>query len=78
MVNSQLDGLSQRKLSTSVGGGQDLESPLAERVRAVALIDAMIAAKNKQAVMESRRQLPEDFSARDFDVVRARALSTQI
>jgi len=74
MVNSRLDDLSQKKLSTSASGGHDKEAPIPDWVRAV----AMIAAKNKQAVMESKRQLPEQFSARDFDVVSARALSSQI
>jgi hypothetical protein len=74
MVNLQLDGLSQEKLSTSAGGGHDKEALIPDWIRAV----AMISAKDKQAVMESKRQLPEEFSARDFDVVRARALSSQI
>jgi len=76
MLDSRLDGLSQKKLSTSVSGGQNLESPIPDWVRAV----AMIAAKNKLADLEpgSKQQLPEDFSASDFDVVRARALSSQI
>ncbi|MDH3316741.1 MAG: hypothetical protein OEQ39_23360 [Gammaproteobacteria bacterium] len=39
---------------------------------------AIIAAKNKQAELESKRQLPEEFSAKDFDFVRARTLSSQI
>jgi hypothetical protein len=76
MVDSIVDGLSQEKLSTSASGGQNLESPIAYWVRAA----AMTAAKNKLAELElgSKQQLPEDFSARDFDVVRARALSSQI
>jgi hypothetical protein len=39
---------------------------------------AIIAAMNKQAELKSKRQLPEDFSAKDFDFVRARTLSSQI
>jgi len=38
----------------------------------------MHAAKNKQAVMESKPQLPEDFLATGLDFGRVRALSTQI
>ena len=74
MVNLQLEGLNQETLSMSAGGGHDKEAPIPDWVRAV----AMISATDKQAVMESKRPLPEDFSARDFDVVRARALSSQI
>ena len=39
---------------------------------------AMIAAMNKQADLKSKQQLPEDFSAKNFDFVRARTLSSQI
>jgi hypothetical protein len=38
----------------------------------------IIAAKNKQAELESKQQLPEDFSAKNVDFVRARTLSSQI
>jgi hypothetical protein len=76
MVDSRLDGRSQMKLSAWANGGQNPELPIAYWVRAV----ATIAAKNKLAELEpgSKHQLPEDFSASDFDVVRARALSSQI
>ena len=76
MIDSRLDGLSQEKLGTWASGGQDPELPIAYWVRAV----AMIAAKNKLAELEpgSKQQLPKDFSASDFDIVRARALSSQI
>lgn len=74
MVNPKLDGLRQEKLSMSASGGDNKASPIADWVRAV----AMIAAKNKATVLESKAQLPEEFSATDFDIVRARALSSQI
>ena len=76
MIDSRLDGLSQEKLSTWASDGEAPELPIAYWVRAV----AMIASKNDLAELEPgpERQLPEDFSASDFDVVRARALSSQI
>lgn len=55
-------------------GGHDKVAPIPDWVHAV----AMHAAKNKRAVMESKRQLPEEFSAADFDFNHARALSSQI
>jgi len=39
---------------------------------------AIIAAKNKQAELESKRPLPEDFSANDVNIVQVRTLSSQI
>ena len=39
---------------------------------------ARIAAVNKQVRKKSTWDLPEEFSARDFDFVRARTLSSQI
>lgn len=36
---------------------------------------AIIAAKEKQAERESQRPLPENFSARDINIVRVRRLS---
>jgi len=38
----------------------------------------MQAARNKQAAMESKPQLPEDFPFTGLDFGRMRALSTQI
>ena len=55
-------------------GGHDKVAPIPDWVHAV----AMHAAKNKRAVMESRPQLPEEFSATDFDFNHARTLSSQI
>ena len=56
------------------GGGHDKVAPIPDWDQAV----AMHAAKNKQAVMESKPQLPEDFLAAGLDFGRVRALSTQI
>jgi hypothetical protein len=39
---------------------------------------AMNPAMDKRAERESKQQLPEDFSAKNFDFVRARTLSSQI
>jgi len=36
---------------------------------------AIIAAKDKQAERESKRLLPENFSAKDINIVRVRRLS---
>lgn len=36
---------------------------------------AIIAAKEKQAERESQRPLPENFSARDINIIRVRTLS---
>ena len=55
-------------------GGHGKAAPIPDWVKAV----AMHAAKNKQAVMESTPQLPEDFSVIGLDFGRVRALSTQI
>jgi hypothetical protein len=55
-------------------GGHDKVAPIPDWVHAM----SEYAAKNKQAVMESKAQLPKDFSATDFDFNRARALSSQI
>jgi len=76
MVDSRLDGLSHKELSTSACDGQTLETPIAYWIRAAALI----VVKNRLAELElgSKQQLPEDLSASDFDVVRARALSNLI
>jgi hypothetical protein len=63
-------GISDRAASA----GQNQESPAEKLVRA----RAMITVKNKRAQPEFKRQLPEDFSATDFDIVRMRALSNQI
>jgi hypothetical protein len=62
------------KLSTPASGGHSQESPTADWVRTATMISAM----NRQAEVESKRQLPEDFSASDFNVIRARTLSSQI
>ncbi len=55
-------------------GGHDKVAPIPDWVHAA----AKHAAKNKQAVIESKRRLPKDFSASDFDFNRARALSSLI
>lgn len=55
-------------------GGHDKIAPIPDWVRAV----ATHAAKNKQAVMESKTQLPKEFSPADLDLNRVRALSSQI
>jgi len=55
-------------------GGHDKVAPIPDWVHAAAIH----AAKNKQPAMESKRQLPKDFSASDFDFNRARALSSLI
>jgi hypothetical protein len=63
-----------KKRNTSAGGGPKQESPTAKRVHS----EAMIAAKNKRADRKSKWQMPEDFSAKDFDFVRVRTLSSLI
>ena len=55
-------------------GGHGKATPIPDWVKGV----AMHAAKNKQVVMESKPQLPEDFSVTGLDFGRVRALSTQI
>ena len=54
--------------------GHGKAAPIPDWVKAV----AMQAARNKQAVMEPKPQLPEDFPFTRLDFGRVRALSTQI
>ena len=54
--------------------GHGKAAPIPDWVKAV----AMQAARNKQAAMESKPQLPEDFPFTGLDFGRMRALSTQI
>ncbi|MDH3288242.1 MAG: hypothetical protein OEP48_11050 [Betaproteobacteria bacterium] len=62
------------KVGTLHSGGHNQESPTADWVRTAAII----AAVNRQVELESQWRLPEEFSARDIDVVRVRTLSSQI
>ena len=74
MVKSKLDGHRKAKRIASVNSVRYKEFPTTHWAHAV----ATLVARSEPAVLESNRQLPENFSASDFDVVRARTLSSQI
>ena len=72
MVKSKLDAQHKAKRGTSANSAHYKELPTTHWAHAV----AMLAAKNEPAVLESNKQLPEDFSTSDCDVIRARELSS--
>lgn len=74
MVKPRLDGHRKTKRGTSANSAHHKELPTTHWAHAV----AMFAEKSKAAELESKKQLPEDFSASDFEVFRARARSRQI
>jgi hypothetical protein len=70
-----LDHPTKKKSVMSVNKArQKNESPATDWASAVAMLRAM----NKPMTPEVSEPLPEDFSASDFDIVRARRLSGQI
>jgi len=74
MVKAKLDGHRKKQRVASPNSARAKELPTTHWIYAM----AMIAEKNKPVKQESKKELPEDFSASDFDVVRARALSSHI
>ena len=74
MGKRKLDGHRNTQRDPSANSAHDKELPTTHWAYAV----AMIAEKNKAAALESKKQLPEDFSASDFDIVHARVLSSQV
>jgi len=74
MANPKLEGKRMKKRIASVNSTHNKELPATHWAHAV----AMLAEKSLPAAQESEKQLPEDSSATNFDVVRARALSNQI
>ena len=74
MVKPKSGGQRKEQRGTSANSPHYKELPTTHWAHAV----AMIAEKKMAAELESKKQLPEDFSASDFDVVRARSLSNQI
>jgi hypothetical protein len=61
-------------LGASAGENHKENSPVADAVRMVKMIDSV----SKQAQLELRCRLPENFSTKEIDIVRARELSRQI
>ena len=74
MVKPKLNGHRKEQRGTSANSARHKELPTTHWAHAV----AMCAENSKSAALESRKQLPEHFSAADFDIVRARTLSSQI
>ena len=74
MAKPKSNGLRIVQRGTSANSARYKESPTTAWARAV----AMVAARSHPAAQESEKQLPEDFSASDFDIIRARRLSNQI
>ena len=74
MAEPKLDGQRKVKRGTSANSAHHKESLTTPWAHAV----AMLAANSQPALPESDKQLPEDFSASDFDIIRARRLSSQI
>ena len=74
MAKPKLDGQRKVKRCTSANSAHHKESLTTPWAHAV----AMLIAKSQPAAQESDQRLPEDFSASDFDIIRARGLSSQI
>lgn len=73
MDKPKLDGHRKRKRIASVNSVRCKELPTTHWAHAV----ATLVAKNEPAALESKPQLPEDSLDANFDVVRARKLSSQ-
>ena len=71
MVRPKSDSHRKKQRGRSANSAHDKELPTEHWAHAVAMFDE----KSKAAALESKKQLPEDFSASDFDVVRGRARS---
>ena len=68
MVKPKLDGHRKKQHGKPANSAHDKELPAAHWAHAMAMFDE----KSEAAALESTQQMPEDFSASDFDAVRAR------
>ncbi len=74
MAKTKLNRPRKKKRVMSVNKAQQRELPTTHWAYAVAMLRAM----KMPVAPESNEPLPEDFSASDFDIIRARRLSNQI
>jgi hypothetical protein len=70
MAKPKFDGLRKVQRGTSANSAHHKELPTTAWADAV----AMLAARSQPAAQKSEKQLPEDFSANDMNVIRVRSL----